>query len=194
MPRRRPRRSGSSRTGEAGGATTAPTAVEKSFAAAPLLAEELAHGRLDAALTFWPFAAKAEAAGMRRVLAVEDAIQALGIPPGVPITGYVFSEKWADRNREPVKAFFAAARKARDLLATSDAEWEALRPLTGAASDAELQQLRDYYRRGIPRQSGPAEQAAAGQLYAILAKVGGPALVGPAATLAPGTFWPPEAA
>ena len=170
------------------------SAVDKSFAAPPLLAAELEHGRLDAALTFWPFAAKAEAAGMRRVLAVEDAIQGLGIPPGVPITGYVFSEKWAGRNRELVTAFFAAARQARELLATSDAEWETLRPLTGAASDAELEQLRDYYRRGIPRRWGPAEQQAAGELYAILAKIGGPALVGPATALAPGTFWQAETA
>ena len=163
--------------------------VEKSFGAPPLLAEELAQGRLDAALTFWPFAAKAEAAGMRRVLAMEDAIQALGIPPGVPITGYVFSEKWADGHRATVQGFLAAAAKARELLAASDAEWETLRPLTGAANDAELRQLRDYYRRGIPRSWGPAEQQAAAQLYQILAEIGGPELVGPAKTLAAGTFW-----
>ena len=166
--------------------------AEKSFAAPPLLSAELAEGRLDAALTFWPYAAKAEAAGMRRVLAVEDAIEGLGIPPGVPITGYVFSEKWADRNRPSVAGFIAAAAKARDLLATSDAEWQALRPVMGVANDAELKELRDYYRRGIPRRWGRAEQQAAAQLYQVLAAIGGTALVGPAKTLAPGTFWQAE--
>lgn len=163
--------------------------AEKRFGAPPLLTEELAQGRLDAELTFWPFAAKAEAAGMRRVLAVEDAIQALGVPPGVPITGYVFSEKWADAHRPAMQGFLAAAAKARALLASSDAEWETLRPLTGAANDAELRQLRDYYRRGIPRHWGAAEQQAASQLYQILAQVGGTELVGQAKALAPGTFW-----
>lgn len=166
--------------------------AQKSFGVPPLLAEELAQRRLDAALTFWPFAAKAEAAGLRRVLAVEDAIQGLGVPAGLPMTGYVFSEKWADAHRSTVRGFLAAAGKARELLATSDAEWEALRPLTGAANDAELTHLRDYYRSGIPRHWGPAEQQAAAQLYGILADIGGPELVGSGKALAPGTFWQAE--
>ena len=37
-----------------------------SFGAPPLLAEQMKAGRLDALLTYWPFAAKAEAAGARR--------------------------------------------------------------------------------------------------------------------------------
>ena len=163
--------------------------VEKSFAAPPLLSQELEHGRIDAALTFWPFAAKAEAAGMRRVLAVEDAIQGLGVPPGVPLTGYVFSEKWANTHRPLIQSFVTAVAAARDLLARSDAEWEVLRPLTGAANDAELRELRDYYRRGIPHRWGPAEQQGAAQLYQILSAIGGSELVGPASSLAPGTFW-----
>lgn len=164
-------------------------AAQKSFGAPPLLAQELAQGRLDAVLTYWPFVAKAEAAGMRRVLGVEDAIEALGIPAGLPMTGYVFSEKWANASPRIVEGFTSAASKARGLLAQSDAEWETLRPLTGAASDAELAHLRDYYRSGIPRRSGPAEQQAAAELYRILAEIGGPELVGSAKALAPGTFW-----
>ena len=163
--------------------------VEKTFAAPPLLSEELQQGRIDAALTFWPFAAKAEAAGMRRVLAIEDAIQALGVPAGVPLTGYVFSEKWANANRALIQGFLAATAAARDLLGRSDSEWETLRPLTGATNDAELRELRDYYRRGIPRGPSSVEQQGATQLYQILAAIGGPELVGSGTSLAPGTFW-----
>ena len=166
------------------------TAVEKSFGAPPLLAEQLKAGRLDAMLTFWPFAAKAEAAGMRSVLTIDAAVSALGIDGGVPFIGYVFSQKWADRNRQAVAGFLAALAKARALLATDDAEWQTLAPLTGAADDAELQRLKAWYRRGIPAHWGQMEQAAAAQLFQVLAEIGGPALVGPATSIAPGTFWP----
>ena len=164
--------------------------VEKVFGPPPLLAEQLRAGRLDAALTYWPFAARAEAAGMRRVLAMEDVAAALGMPPGLPFVGWVFSERWADRRRALVHGFLDASARARAILATSDAEWERIAPLTGAASPAELALLKMAYRRGIPGAWTAAEQAAAGRLYDLLAAIGGPALVGGAPHLAPGTFWP----
>jgi NitT/TauT family transport system substrate-binding protein len=165
-------------------------ATQRSFGAPSLLLEEAKLGRLDAMLNFWPFAAKAEALGMRTILPVEDAVHGLGIDAKVPFIGYVFSQAWAERNGAALAGFLAAARKARDVLATSDAEWQTLMPLTGAANQAELNHLRAHYRRGIPKAWGPAEQEAAGRLYGILAKIGGPTLVGSARAIASGTFWP----
>lgn len=163
-------------------------AVEKSFAAPPLLAQALAAGRLDAMLTFWPYAAKAEAAGARRLLSVEDALRALGIGPALPVVGYVFSERWAAAHPEEIEGFLSAARQARRLLGQSDAEWQVLKPATGAADEAELERLKAWYRGGIPGDGaeGPAEAA---KLYRLLVETGGAALVGPAAAIAPGTFW-----
>ncbi len=168
------------------------TATEHSFAAPSLLAEQMKLGRLDAVLTFWPFAARAEAAGARRVMAVEEAVAELGIGTGVPYLGYTFSTAWAQRNPETLASFLAASRQARFILARSDDEWRRLRPLTNAADDGELVKLRDWYRAGMPRQWGTDERDAALKLYALLARIGGPALVGPAATVPPGTFWPVE--
>ncbi len=165
-------------------------ATQRSFGAPSLLLEEAKLGRLDAMLNFWPFAAKAEASGMRTILPVEDAVHGLGINAEVPFIGYVFSQAWADRNQAALAGFLAASRKARDVLATSDAEWQSLMPLTGAANQAELDHLRAHYRRGIPKAWGPTEQQAAARLYEVLAQIGGPNLVGSASTIAPGTFWP----
>ncbi len=162
----------------------------KSFGPPPLLAQQMAAGRLDAVLTYWPFAAKAEAAGQRRVLAIEDAVAALGVGGSVPFLGYVFSAGWARGNAPAVAAFTRAAEAARDILLADDAEWVRLRPLTGAADDAELAALRDWYRSGVPRERGEAEREGAARLYQILRAIGGPDLVGPAADLPPGTFWP----
>jgi len=164
--------------------------AEKSFGSPPLLAEQMKSGRLDALLTFWPYAAKAEAAGARRVLAVEDAVTDLGVDAGVPYIGYIFARHWAEQNPASIDGFIAASRAARGILAASDGEWRRIKPLTGAADDAELERLRDWYRRGMPRHWGAPERRAAGQLFQLMAKIGGPELVGPVDTIPDGTFWP----
>ena len=163
-------------------------AADKSFGPPPLIAEQLTAGRLDAVLTYWPFAARAEAAGQRRVLAMEDVVEALGIPPGVPFVGWVFSDAFAARSPAAVGGFVKASDRARAILVASDAEWQRIAPLTGATGPNELARLRDAYRRGVPERW---DLPAVARLYDVLAEVGGPALVGPAAHLAPGTLWTP---
>jgi NitT/TauT family transport system substrate-binding protein len=166
------------------------SSVNKSFGAPSLLAEQMKAGRLDALLTYWPFAAKAEATGAQRILAVEEAVSALGIGAGVPFIGYTFAQRWAEQNPVLINGFLAASRQARAILATSDAEWQRMKPMTGAADDAELERLRDWYRRGIPRRWGAPERQAADRLFELMAGIGGPDLVGPIQTMPPGTFWP----
>ena len=161
-------------------------AADKSFGPPPLLAEQLTAGRLDAVLTYWPFAARAEAAGQRRVVAMEDVVEALGIPPGVPFVGWVFSDAFAARSPAAVGGLVKASDRARAILLASDKEWERIAPLTGASGPGELARLRDWYRRGVPERWNLEATA---RLYDVLAEVGGPALVGPAAHLAPGTLW-----
>ena len=163
--------------------------TEHSFAAPPLLSEQLRQGRLDAVLTYWPEAARLQAAGMARVFSVQDAIAGLGVGERVPVTGYVFSEAWAASHRDTVAAFLAAGTRAQTLLADSDAEWDALAKTTGASGPGELAALRDAYRAGIPGAFDERARGAVERLYAVLAAVGGKALVGGAASLPPGTFW-----
>lgn len=164
--------------------------ANKQFGSPPLLTEEMNAGRLDALLTYWPFAAKAEANGARRILDVADAVTALGIGEGVPYIGYTFNDRWAKENPVLINGFIAASRQARAMLATSDVEWQRVKSLTGAADDAELERLRDWYRRGIPRHWDEPERNAAAQLFEVLARVGGRELVGSISTVPPGTFWP----
>jgi NitT/TauT family transport system substrate-binding protein len=164
--------------------------ANKTFGPPPLLSEQMKAGRLDALLTYWPYAAKAEASGARSVLTVEDAVRALGIAASVPYIGYTFAQHWAEQNAAVIDGFVAASRHARSILATSDDEWQRVRPLTGAADDGELVRLRDWYRSGIPLHWGSPERQAAVQLFEILAKIGGPELTGPINAVPPGTFWP----
>jgi NitT/TauT family transport system substrate-binding protein len=162
--------------------------VQKSFGAPPLLSEELVSERLDAVLTYWPFAAKLEARGMRRLLSIGDALAALGIPGDLPLTGFVVSARWATENQAALDGFLGASQAANAILADSDAEWERIAPLTGTTNTAELIKLRDTYRQGIPRHWDAAERDAAARLYRLLAAISGTALVGSSPNLAPGTF------
>jgi NitT/TauT family transport system substrate-binding protein len=166
------------------------TAVDKVFGAPPLLNEEILSGRLDGVINNWNFVAELEAKGYKKLLAVEDAQKELGIETQVPLLGYVFDESWAASHKDDVLALVRASRKAKDLLAQSDAEWQRLRPLMKAPDDATFAALRDGFRRGIPAHWGEAERADAVKLFAVMAKLGGPELIGKSAELQPGTFWP----
>ncbi|ALG73357.1 ABC transporter substrate-binding protein [Azospirillum thiophilum] len=159
------------------------------FGAPPLLNNKIADGDLDAVLTFWPFAARLEAKGMRALMTVSDMLAALGQPATLPSIGYVFREEWARANPAALAGFQTATAKAKTLLLQSDAAWERLAQLMQAEDDATFRTLRDRYREGIPRSWTAEERDGAGRLYKLLARLGGRELVGDAPAIAPGTFW-----
>lgn len=163
--------------------------VEPAFGAPPLLNEKVQDGELDAVLNYWHFTARLEAMGYQRLVGIEEAIRELGVESDPPQLGYVFFETFANDNPELVVAFADASRAAKQLLET-DEEWERIRELTKAKDDATFEALKRSFRAGIIEHWGAAEQADAAKLYAILAGLGGEQLVGRAAELEPGTFWP----
>lgn len=160
------------------------------YAAPPLLNQKIATGELDAVLNYWPYAARLEARGMRPVIGVEAMMAQLGLSTTVPAVGYVFHQGWAEAHGEALKGFIAASEKADALLASDDAEWERLRPLMRAEDDATWRSLRDHYRAGIPTHWTARDRAAAADLFALMAKLGGRDLVGDATAIPAGTFWP----
>ncbi len=160
------------------------------FAAPPLLNQQMVAGQLDAVLNYWPFAARLDALGYRRLLDVNEIASRLGVAGETPALGYVFLEEWGRQNARDIAAFFHATLKAKELLRTSDAEWERLRPLMRAEDGATFTALRDGYRDGIPRHWGAGEKTAAARLFEIVAELGGTDLVGREGRLAEGTFWP----
>ncbi len=160
------------------------------FAAPPLLNQKAATGELDAVLNFWPYAARLQAAGMRTVIGVDGMMRDLGPSAQVPAVGFVFHESWARANPAALDAFVAASRKAKAIMARSDAEWDRLRPLMKAEDEATWAALRDQFRAGIPDRWTEEEREAAARLYGLMAKLGGRELVGSAMALPDGTFWP----
>jgi NitT/TauT family transport system substrate-binding protein len=161
------------------------------YGAPTLLAEKALQGEMDATLNYWNICAGLETKGFRRLVGIEDLLPRLGAKGRTAMLGYVFDEAWAARNRDAVTRFIEVTRKAKEILATSDAEWERIAPLVRAGDAAALTAYRDRYREGIPRRPVADEEADARVLFRVLATQGGQSLVGGAAELAPGTFYRP---
>jgi NitT/TauT family transport system substrate-binding protein len=162
------------------------------YGAPALLAAKTLRGEFDATLNYWNLCADLEAKGLRRVAGIEDILPRLGARGASAMLGYAFDERWAAQSRDAVARFLAVTRKAKEILAGSDDEWQRIGPLAGVTDAAALRILRDRYRAGIPRRPIADEEADARVLYGVLAQLGGAELVGPARELAPGTFYRPE--
>jgi NitT/TauT family transport system substrate-binding protein len=102
--------------------------------------------------------------------------------------GYTFRESWAAKNRATVEGFQRAVTEARQIMASSDAEWERLAPLTQTSDAETLRLLRERYREGVPETTADTTRDAQ-LVFGIVAELGGDTLTGGQQALAPGTFW-----
>lgn len=163
--------------------------VEKVFAAPPLINEQLKQNRIDAALTYWHFAARLEAEGYRQIIDGKSILKGLGIQEDVPSLGYVFKQSWANEHKQAVDSFFNAGKQAKNQLCTSDAAWQKIIPLTKAEAIPTQTKLRQRYCAGDIGHWGEAEQLAAGRIYKLLRSLSRNQLTGQSENLQPGTFW-----
>jgi NitT/TauT family transport system substrate-binding protein len=163
--------------------------VEKTFGAPPLISEQLKQNRVDAALTYWHFAARLEAAGYRQIIDGRGILKGLGIEENVPSLGYVFKQSWASSHTASVNAFFKASSAAKKQLCTDAAAWQKVIPLTKADDAATQNLLRQRYCDGGVEQWGDKEQQAAARIYTLLKAASNSQLTGKSDTLQTGTFW-----
>jgi NitT/TauT family transport system substrate-binding protein len=164
--------------------------VEKVFGAPPLISEQIKQNRVDAALTYWHFAARLEAQGYRQIIDGKGILKGLGIQEEVPSLGYVFKQSWANDHQQAVNSFFNAGKQAKNQLCTSDAAWKKIIPLTQAGDAPTLAKLRQRYCEGGIEHWGEPEQLAAARIYTMLRRLSNNQLTGQSEYLQPGTFWP----
>ncbi|MEQ1578132.1 MAG: ABC transporter substrate-binding protein [Hyphomicrobium sp.] len=154
------------------------TFAEPQFGAAPLLAEQLRDGKLDAALNFWTFSARLKGDGFRTVLTMSQVMTALGIDPQPSLVGFIWKEATEAAQPGAIKALLAAAQEGNAILAKSDEAWERLKPLMKTANDNEFQALREGYRQGIPGPWRDADMRSAEKIMNLLIESGDTDLVG----------------
>lgn len=164
--------------------------TEQVFGAPPLVFKTALGGETDAAINFWHFMAKMEAAGMRKLIDVADAARTLGLDPDTPLLGYVVKGEMLRDNPDLVKGLAAASRAAKDKLATDPAAFERLRERMNAKTDAQFDALKAGFIAGIPNK-GRVDEAAADKMLRLMAQLGGEDLLGTATSLPEGLFVQP---
>lgn len=149
------------------------------FGATPLLTAKVETGELDAGLLYWNYCARLRAKGYRQVASIEEIAADLGARGKVALGGFLFRG-----GEEPtIGAFAKAMRQTLTLLETSDSAWAAIRPLMQAPDQATFEALRQAFVAGIPHKPRAEQIADTQAFYAIVAKLGGTALVGDATSL-----------
>jgi NitT/TauT family transport system substrate-binding protein len=122
---------------------------------------------------------------------METVVRGLGAKGPIAMVGYAFDGNWARRNPTTIERFLAAAQEAKEILATSETEWQRLAASLRINEPNALAVYRQRYSDGIVRRSLVEEEADARALYLVLAQIGGAQLVGPTQALPPGTFYRP---
>jgi NitT/TauT family transport system substrate-binding protein len=164
--------------------------TEQVFGAPPLIFKAALQGELGGAINYWHFMAKMGASGMRQIVSVSDAAEALGLDPETPLLGYVLTGEMLAQHPDLVNGLAAASRSAKDMLATDDAEWDRLRDRMNADTDAQFEALKAGFIAGIPS-PGPVDEEAAQRMLKVMADLGGSELVGPVTELPEGVFVQP---
>lgn len=162
--------------------------TEQVFGAPPLIFKNAVSGELTGAINFWHFMAKMEAAGMRKLIDVDEAAAALGLDPETPLLGYVVKGEMVREHPELIEGLAAASRAAKQILASDDAEWDRLRPRMNVDNDAQFAALKEGFRAGIP-EPGQIDEEAAARMLELMARLGGEKLMGDTTRMPEGVFF-----
>jgi len=163
--------------------------LKPTYAAPPLLNQLIERNEIDAVLNYWHYNARLKSKGYREIISVENILKNLGIQTKIPAIGWVFSEDFANKNKDLINNFFNASNEAKKIMMSSDNEWERIFPLTKAKDRAMLIHLRDAYRNGIPLSFGNNEIEETKKIFKILAQYGGKDLVGANNEISSNMFW-----
>ena len=165
------------------------TFFKTSFAAPPLINGLLRNSQLDAGYNYWNYTARLQALGYVELLTLKDILPYIGIEGELPLIGYVFREDFVQNNKIALNGFINASNEARQILKTSNEEWQRIFKMTGANNQLMLEKIRDAFRKGIPSDDHQLMKKNIQNAYDILSRIGGEDLVGSSSSLSPGTYW-----
>lgn len=151
---------------------------EQVFGAPPLVMKQAVSGDVDAAINFWHFLAKMEAAGLSPLITISEVAQRLHIDAETPLLGYVFHDQAQAFGNGLIAKFRDSSLAAKQKLASDQAAWDRLRPLMNAANDDEFQALISGFRKGIPKEGRAVDPKSAAAMLSLMQTYGGEDLLG----------------
>ena len=84
------------------------------FGAPPLLNKKMQQNNFDAILTYWPYQAKLLTdSSFQKVININEILNELGIPDGIPVIGWVFRDDWGNSNNLVLDNFLKASDEAK---------------------------------------------------------------------------------
>ena len=153
--------------------------TKQEYGAPPIMFKAAMSGDIDGVINFWHFQAKAKAAGLKEIISVQEAAKSLGLDPSVPLLGYIVNGKMDTKLSQ---GLFAASRDAKAMLGNDDTAFDAIKARMKPKNEAEFEALKAGFRAGIPAGT-TVDEAAVDNTLQMMAKLGGPDLVGKATTL-----------
>jgi NitT/TauT family transport system substrate-binding protein len=163
--------------------------IKPTFASPPILFKKVLDKSLDGAINFWHFNAKAKAKGARALVSMDEVLKDLGIKEDIPLIGWTFRKDMANKNKKLYNSFIKASHEAKDILLSSQKEWERIKPLMKTKDNKTFEALRDGYRQGAIKEFNDSTFKASTKVFEILLKEGGKKLVGKSKSLQKDTFW-----
>ncbi|WP_232629400.1 ABC transporter substrate-binding protein [Methylobacterium sp. Leaf118] len=164
------------------------SSAQLAYGAAPLLAQKLETGELDAALLYWQYCARLQPKGFKRLISADDMMRAFGAQGPVALIGYLFEGRTVSDRPNVVRGFARASTAAKEALATDPSAWAIVRPLMAADDEATFEALKREFLSGIPRRPVSVERADGERIYAALARLAGTQLLGSGKGLPPNLY------
>lgn len=144
------------------------SSVDKVFGTATQINEQLKNKQIDAAMTYWHFAAQLEAQGYQQLLNDKTILKELNMDDSLPNLGFIFKYHWGVKHQTALSQFFNATQQARKQLCSDDKTWQNALSLMDTKDEKTQQLLRQRFCEGSIEQWGENQQKAGMALFKLL--------------------------
>ena len=167
--------------------------VNPMYAGAPILYEKMLNKSLEASINYWHFNSKLKAKGFKSLVDMEDVLRQLDIKEDLSFVGWTFNKTKAQKNRDLYNAFLKSSFEAKDILLSSEQEWNRIKPLMNVNDIQSFESLKQGYKAAVIKEFSKANIEASKKMFNILLQEAGSDFLLNSKTLHEDIFWKYEA-
>lgn len=123
--------------------------VNPMYAGAPILYEKMINKSLNASINYWHFNSKLKAKGFKPLIDMTDVLKQLDVKEDLSFVGWTFNKSKAEKNRALYNAFLKSTFEAKDILLSSQKEWDRIKPLMNVKDTQSFESLIHGYKQGV---------------------------------------------